>query len=573
MTILTSDVNPDAYPVHPQFVRITRTTRPAPTGNEVADPRSMSIERSEVEYDLILVDDARAGPREVTQRAYLYLPKYASEEVQDYQARLQSAPWRPVYKDVLTRIIDRPFGKRVRLTPPDGAQELSDEMRQFQDDVDTLGSNIHVFAKSAFAAGVHGGQCVILTEFPVMPEGLTAAEERALNPRPYWVLIPHRRIIAIRTAIRHGRTVITELRFSEWVTEKNGFYEFPVEQVREITPETIRVWRFELGTANETKVVLFSETPNKAGEVRAVVFAPEDVDETQVHRPVLLQIAQMQMELFRALSRNDEVMTFAGSPMLSASGMKPPEPTRLQDGTMADAPRVRVGPRVVLYAPPPFGEGMGTPKWEFIQPSAQNIEVLNKHAMDIEADMRQMGRQPFIRKQGNSVAAEVQADSRGADTPVESWALRLKDSLEQSLIYVRRWQDASGPGAPVTDLPGVLINTSFGSVIEVGAGDTADLLALREAGEISQETLWEEMERRGKLGNTFDPEEERRRLETTPPTFKQKIALSEQDLAKQTLDNGQKNAEASHELAKKAAAKPAVDDGSDPSGSGNEGGA
>ena len=63
-------------------------------------------------------------------------------------------------------------------------------------------------------------------------------------------------------------------------------------------------------------------------------------------KPPLADLADVQIELYRALSREDEILNFAGYPMLSGNGFaKPAEP-------------IIVGPRSVLYAP--GGEGITT---------------------------------------------------------------------------------------------------------------------------------------------------------------------------------------------------------------------
>jgi hypothetical protein len=69
-------------------------------------------------------------------------------------------------------------------------------------------------------------------------------------------------------------------------------------------------------------------------------------------RPPLADLANMQLEIYRALSREDEILTYAGSPMLKAKGMNPPPASTQQlifDGRRAvlvDVPAPEmVGPK------------------------------------------------------------------------------------------------------------------------------------------------------------------------------------------------------------------------------------
>ena len=58
-------------------------------------------------------------------------------------------------------------------------------------------------------------------------------------------------------------------------------------------------------------------------------------------KPPLLDLAHMQMELYRSLGRQDEILTYAGSPMLVAQGMRKDDVGE----------NVKVGPETLLFAP------------------------------------------------------------------------------------------------------------------------------------------------------------------------------------------------------------------------------
>jgi hypothetical protein len=62
----------------------------------------------------------------------------------------------------------------------------------------------------------------------------------------------------------------------------------------------------------------------------ALFFTGERTGNYRV-KPPLLDMAWMQIELYRAMSRNDQILTLAGSPMLVAKGMNPLQPTQVTD--------------------------------------------------------------------------------------------------------------------------------------------------------------------------------------------------------------------------------------------------
>jgi len=124
-----------------------------------------------------------------------------------------------------------------------------------------------------------------------------------------------------------------------------------------------------------------------------------------------------------------------------------------------------------------------------------------------------------------------------AHSAVEAWAGALQDTLEQAFVYTEQWLGLTpshwkrvpmptrwgairrlfglSDAAPTLGSAGqteVAVHTDFGVDID-GGQDMAELLKARMAGEISRETYWDEMLRRGKLGPQFDPKEEQDRLD------------------------------------------------------------
>jgi hypothetical protein len=91
-------------------------------------------------------------------------------------------------------------------------------------------------------------------------------------------------------------------------------------------------------------------------------------------------------------------------------------------------------------------------------------------------------------------------------------AAALQDALEHAFGFMAEFiglgEDAGGS---------LVVNCEFG--VPSGWGDVAQLLAARVAGEISRETYWSEMQRRGFLADDFDSEVEASRLGSEAPAF------------------------------------------------------
>ena len=438
-----------------------------------------------------------------------YLPKFPGEEEDEYSRRLESAPWRPEYEDALEAIVAKPFAKEVML-----AGEPSDEVKAFAEDVDGLGNNLNVFARSVFSGGVGFGSKGILVESPPMPSlARTRAEERAAGARPYWVQIDAENVLEVRTERRGDRRAVVYLRFMEFDVTSDGFEQSAVRKIREIkapgddngagldmAPGTWRVWHEAANASGKTEWTTEAEGIFTLPEVPFVLFVTGDLKGDQYVRPPLDNLAAMQIHIYRTESSEDEIYIAAGAPMLTANGMAPP----------GDNSSVQVGPHRVLYAP--GAEGI-TPNWAYLQPAAENLKAITARVEGLVSAFRRLALQPLLPRTGNVTATATGVDAAKAHSRVQQWALQLKDALEQAFVFTAMWQ-----GTNEADSAEVMVHTDF-AVGVYGEAEINALLQARIDGQISQETFWDEMQRRDVLGPQFDKDAERERLEKEAPSF------------------------------------------------------
>lgn len=452
------------------------------------DPRNPSSSYRAVEPSYRAISAVLAGAESVRAAGESYLPKYAAETVVEYGRRLAAAPWRPEFEDALRAIASKPFSKPVSLQ---GTVPAS--IQAFAEDVDTLGNNLHVFASQAFWEGVSYGLHGILVDYPTMESGITLADERRAGTRPYWCHVPADALIALYTEKVAGQTIVTHVRIHETVVTRDGFGERAIQQVRVLEPGLWQIWRAD----DRNEMVMAGEGPTSLDRVPLALFYTGKRQKAAAHvRPPLLNLADMQLELYRALSRQEEILTFAGSPMLKAVGLAKPD-----DGAI-----VEVGPKRILFAP---NTGTGNTDWDFIQPAAANIDAVARHVEKISDDMRRLGLQPLLPRSGDLTATVGALEAAKAHSAVESWANALQDTLEQAFLFTAEWLGEK-PTAEVS------VHTDFG--VEISGSQEVDSLSkMQMSGQISKETLWDELLRRGTLGPQFTPEIELDRLEQEMP--------------------------------------------------------
>lgn len=428
------------------------------------------------------ITDIRAGADAVRAKGEVYLPRFEAEDKNDYARRLASAPWRPEFNDALGTLVAKPFSRDIAVTNAESA-----ELKAIVEDVDTRGNNLTVFAREMMADGVSYGLHAILVDHPPNPGARTVAEERAAALRPYFVHVKAEQLIAVYFGVVDGNLWPIHARIREVLTERDGFSEKTITQVRVLEPGIWQVWRandkdewsiHEQGTTSLTYVPL------------VIWFTGERKGDHEV-KPPLKDLADLQMELYRALSREDEVLNFAGYPMLSGNGFhKPSEP-------------IVVGPRSVLYAP--GGEGVNT-SWSFIQPDPANLAEIRAKIAAIQSDMHRLGMMPMVQKAGGISATATAVDTAKAHSVLQMWAITLKDALEQAFVIA---EDYRGRESKVE----VQAFTDF----TADPFAQAPLTALREArksGDISRRTYWQGLRRFDVLPADFDADQEDEALAT-----------------------------------------------------------
>lgn len=444
-----------------------------------AGPESMSQERAARSAVYAKIADIRAGAEAIRAAGATYLPKYEDEDDSEYRRRVSAAPWRPEFVDALQTLAAKPFQQDISV---EGA--ASAEMQAIVADVDTKGNNLSVFAAGVFENGIADGVAGILVDYPKDGAAATLAEQKARGVRPYWVEIKASNILALRTSVIAGRTVVSHVRLAEETVESDGaFGEVVVKRVRVLEPGTWALYRRNRKNGNydleESGTTTLSEVP-------LVLF--KTAKDGNFPKPPLADLAEMQIELYRQLSREDEILTFAGSPMMVGVGFARP-----------DIPP-SIGPKRILYAPP----GDTPTDFKFIQPNAANIaEVRNKVQATID-DMRRLGMQPMTQRVGGVTAKATTVESLKAHSRLQAWAVHLKDALEQAFVFTGMWL---GEASAMK----VTVFTDF-SVETSTAEPVSALTSARKNGDISRRTYWHGLKRFKVLPSDFNEDDEDERL-------------------------------------------------------------
>jgi len=452
-----------------------------------------------------------------------WLPRFENETQKDYDRRRANAPLTNIYNDISKNLASKPFSKTLELAP-----DTPDDLKMLAENIDGQGNNLHVFAAEAFKNGIDKAIDWIWVDYPTLPNGpITLDAERKGGVRPYWIHIPAERLLAVYSDFIGSQEIIYHARILETASVCNPetFEETTVERVRVLCRDPIyEVIVDAEGNATQGAVIGYSpaewelyeqqeradpagnkrttwakiaEGPITIGIIPLVPFktgkragASWRVD------PPLRDLAFLQITEFQQESNLDHIKELTAFPMAAGQGVNPPTDANGQQIV------VPIGPNRVVFAPPDVNNTGSAGRWEWMEPAATSLNFLSNDLDKLRTEMRDLGMQPLAT--ANLTVITTANVSMKAHNAVQAWALGLKDALEQAWIITCMWlkQNIS---------PVVNVHTDFGVDFEAGS-ELQTLDAARARKDLSQETYWDELKRRGVLSDDFDDEAERVRL-------------------------------------------------------------
>jgi hypothetical protein len=491
------------------------------------DPSTPSSDYLAMIDDWTLIADIRAGWRAIRAKGQTYLPKYEGEDDASYTVRLKCTPWRPEFVDALRNLVSKPFTRPVKVNDaaPDAIQgkliDAEEGTREggLVDDIDGKGNDLHVFARDVFADGVAAGLRAIYVAAPIS-DAVTVAEERAANVRPYWVNIDAANIIALYTRMVGGIEVVEHIRMREFEVVRDGFAEKRMERIRVVELDALDRpvwWLYEKHFIKDTgkwKWEIIKEGALMVGnkpypEIPIALFFTGQRSGTYQVKPPMADVANMQMELYRAGSRKEEIVSYAGSPMLKCIGVNRPAATRIDnpDGTysMTPTPQVVLGPRTIFFSPPPTGTGIPPGDYDFIQPNAANIVEVRSDYESITDDLRRLALQPETPQSGRATATAAAIEAAKAHSAVEVMANGLAVALTLAMRFTTQW-------LALPDTVSVTVTTDFGADFDESASLTF-LTELRKNRDLSGPAIRREAVRRSMLDPNFSEETNQREID------------------------------------------------------------
>lgn len=429
-----------------------------------------------------------------------YLPMFADETKPDYEVRLSVAKFTNIYRDMVESLAAKPFEDEIKLADSDGATSPPEEIVKFTEDVDGAGNNITVFSALTFFNAINSAIDWIFVDHPTIDNERirTKADQKAAGIRPFWMHVLGRNVYEARTMTIDGNQVLSYIRiFEPGVTDPdrvrifqliNGKVHWQLWAETDASNKTKREFALE-----DDGILSIDEIP-----LVPIITGRRDGSSWKIF-PAMKDAADLQMVLYRNESALEWIATMAGYPMLAANGMMPELEA---DGKTPK--KVRVGPNRVLYSRPNKDGSIGS--WGYVEPSAQSMTFLQNKIKDTKQDLRELGRQPLTANSGQLTVITTAYAAGKSKSAVVSWALALKDALENALVITNKFMNTNNGYDPE-----VIVYTEFDEFLNDGK-DLEAIGKARENGDLSQETYWAELQRRRVLSPEFDGKIERKRI-------------------------------------------------------------
>ena len=180
-----------------------------------------SLDYKEMQDRFALPDALMGGTLEMRKQGTTYMPQYPAEESTRYNRRLKNAVLYDAYRKAIDNLSARPFR-----TPATIDEDAGDWWDEFVGDVDLANTALTTFARRQLADMLIYGKSHILVDYPntasiaeAQGRPLTAADEVAMNIRPYFSNISPKALIGWKSERMGGVETLTEIRILEEPTE------------------------------------------------------------------------------------------------------------------------------------------------------------------------------------------------------------------------------------------------------------------------------------------------------------------------------------------------------------------
>ena len=441
-----------------------------------------------------------------------YLPKFPSEKVEAWRARLNQTFLYNGYRIAHEAMVGKAFAKPIKLRGDvpavfSGQGEESSDIGGWAEDVDQCGNHFDVYAQQVFADALHPGLGYILVDSPPREEGDTLSDKQ-----PYFVYISaDEDMLGVDVETINGRPMVSRVRFMRRTMARSGW--------GQVERERVHVWELSYDIGDEERegeglIVLVStyKPPEEKGDEWVIDTGPTIVrgDGNKPLRripiaafhasegPFLDDLAWKNLEHWQSSSDQRNILHVARVTAIFVNGM-----TKKQ----FEDSQVAWGPGSGYFSEKPPDEA----SMKFVMYEGDGPTIGERDLKHIEEQLVTLSLEPLLNRPGNPTATAKALDQARANSRLLAAVRRFADALEMAMEYalVDYWGETTGGS--------IQMNEDFGITISM-MEELQDLFSSRlppqkgQLPQISHEKFIEERKRRGVLSEDTVASDEWRKI-------------------------------------------------------------
>jgi hypothetical protein len=452
-----------------------------------------------------LVDNALATSEELRERKVL--PRHCWEETtQDsskdqYLNRLSRAFIAPWYRRLIRGVIGHVMRKSVSY------RQLSDELEDLATNIDGEGQTIADYARDALQELVNYGYGVILVDFPQVDRAITLSEEKQLGLRPTWSFYSAKNVLDAQHTRVGNELVLTSIRLLEYSEEPSGrFGKRMIPRIRHYSNDldgniTCTIYERVKDSGNSNDNGNFGKSSSegmtgawvvvKESQITSQSKIPVEIVGELGSEPVMLRLAEMQLQHYYKTNDLDHSIYLAANPKLMLWGVQDDE----VDGC------VKPGASHAMA----FRDASGHGEW--IAAPMASYEAQMGRIKHIEESMSALALSA-ITQQKNVQEAEA---SKRIDASDNTSMMKIMAELVQRALDGCVGYTANFIGID-TERAGVATMSMDFELASISAQTISAFSSLVEKDQLSVETLLELLIRGEQLPDQFDMDEELERI-------------------------------------------------------------
>lgn len=433
-----------------------------------------------------IVDPLMGGTQAMRAAGKALLPQYPAEKDDAYAERLKLSTLLPAYAETVGNNTSRVFAEPLQL-----GEDVPEPIKALCADIDLGGNDLNSWSVEWFREALAKGLCHALVEHQPTrdPEGnklyKTKAEEEAAGVRPYAVIIKPGQVLGWR----YEGSRLVQFRYLETVEEQDGEFGVKcVDQIRVLEPGRWRTYRKPDGSG---EWVQSGQGATSLAFIPLVTFYTGRTGPLTA-KPPLLELAYLNVKHWQSQSDQDNLLHVARVPLLFV--FTDDDEFQL---TISSTSATRI---------PKDGNA------KYVEHTGAAITAGRDSLNDLVEDMRMAGAKLLQKdKQQTKTAAQANEEAAQELSPLARLAGHFADCLAQLLHIIADYQGQKDGGH--VEMRGNF-DSDFAPEVSLPS-----LISMANAGKISDETLYSEMQRRGVISDELDWEQEKERLEEQGPAL------------------------------------------------------